>query len=354
MKPSYQREFTNRVFSNPYSETNPNGIFQMGLAENKLMHPELSAYITSHVSVTSHMLTYNDGPTGSPSLHSALASFINNTWKPEPNDPVKSEHIAILNGVCSAIDALAFCIAEPGEGVLIAQPIYAGFLGDFEDRAGVKVVPVPMKGVGVESLEAVGRHEEALLNAREEGVEVKGLLLSNRQNPLGTCYEREVLVGYLRLCEKYKIHLIRISAQTAFGSELSSHSTTQASTKQSPPWRNSPSPRPSPNKHGLPSSLTTSDLCTSILAEVNIPYISSNCGPFIWIGLRAFLKEKTIAGERIIADKMLECGVWLATGEVFVSEEPGWFRITFAVPESELRFGIDRLKKALAPLGAIL
>lgn len=36
--PSYQRSFMARVFSNPYNaETNPNGIFQMGLAENKLM-----------------------------------------------------------------------------------------------------------------------------------------------------------------------------------------------------------------------------------------------------------------------------------------------------------------------------
>ncbi|KAF8850306.1 PLP-dependent transferase [Acephala macrosclerotiorum] len=112
---------------------------------------------------------------------------------------MKNEHITVLNGVCSVIDALAFCIA---------QPIYTGFLGDFEDRAGVKVVPVAMKGVDIVSLEAVGRYEEALLKTREEGIEVKSLLLCNPPNPLWKCYERDVLVGYLRLCDKYKIHLI--------------------------------------------------------------------------------------------------------------------------------------------------
>lgn len=81
---------------------------------------------------------------------------------------------------------------------------------------------------------------------------------------------------------------------------------------------------------------------------MNVPYVPSNCGPFIWIDLSEFLKEKTIADEKALADKMLDSGVWLATGEVFVSEKPGWFKITFAVPEAELRFGIDRLKKVLA------
>lgn len=39
---------------------------------------------------------------------------------------------------------------------------------------------------------------------------------------------------------------------------------------------------------------------------------------------------------------MLKNGVWIATGEAFQSEEPGWFRLTFAMPEKELRFGLDR------------
>jgi 1-aminocyclopropane-1-carboxylate synthase len=66
------------------------------------------------------VLTYGDGPTGSIALRSALQ------WS----------HVSVMNGVSSVIDALCFCIAEPGDGVLIARPLYVGFLGDFEDRAG--------------------------------------------------------------------------------------------------------------------------------------------------------------------------------------------------------------------------
>lgn len=39
---------------------------------------------------------------------------------------------------------------------------------------------------------------------------------------------------------------------------------------------------------------------------------------------------------------MIDHGVWIATGESFKSEMPGWFRITFAVPEEEFMFGVDR------------
>jgi 1-aminocyclopropane-1-carboxylate synthase len=67
-----------------------------------------------------------------------------------------------------------------------------------------------------------------------------------------------------------------------------------------------------------------------------------NCGPFIWIDLAKFMKERTMEEERKLSWKMINCGVWLATGEAFMSETPGWFRITFAVSETDLRFGIDR------------
>ncbi len=49
---------------------------------------------------------------------------------------MKPEHVTIMNGVSSVIDGLCFSLAEVGEAVLIAMPLYMGFLGDLEDRAG--------------------------------------------------------------------------------------------------------------------------------------------------------------------------------------------------------------------------
>lgn len=41
---------------------------------------------------------------------------------------------------------------------------------------------------------------------------------------------------------------------------------------------------------------------------------------------------------------MISAGVWLATGEAYRPEAPGWFRITFAVSENDMRLGMKRYR----------
>ena len=55
---------------------------------------------------------------------------------------------------------------------------------------------------------AVDQYEQALLGIKQNGGTVKSLLLCHPHNPLGRCYTREALVGYMELCKKYRIHLI--------------------------------------------------------------------------------------------------------------------------------------------------
>lgn len=69
----------------------------------------------------------------------------------------------------------------------------------------------------------------------------------------------------------------------------------------------------------------------------------SHAGPFIWIDLSTHLSSPSVEAERELAWKMIENKVWLATGEAYRSERPGWFRITFAVDKAELELGIERL-----------
>lgn len=64
---------------------------------------------------------------------------------------------------------------------------------------------------------------DALLPALETAIEsatcqVKAMLISNPHNPLGQCYPKSVLEGFVRFCNKHKIHLIsdEIYAMTAF------------------------------------------------------------------------------------------------------------------------------------------
>ena len=78
------------------------------------------------------MLTYGDGFTGSTALKVALAKFINVHFAPRKK--IDENAICLNDGVGSAVDKLAFCIGEPGDGVLLGRPLYPGFVRDLAAR----------------------------------------------------------------------------------------------------------------------------------------------------------------------------------------------------------------------------
>ncbi len=49
-----------------------------------------------------------------------------------------------------------------------------------------KLVYTPFSGADQFSLEAIDRYEQALQEAKSEGIKIKALILSNPHNPLGT------------------------------------------------------------------------------------------------------------------------------------------------------------------------
>lgn len=75
-------------------------------------------------------------------LRAAMAGYLNREF--DPRETVESSHVTILSGVSAVIDALCFSIAEPGDGILVARPLYVGFLGDMENRAGLVSIHSPM------------------------------------------------------------------------------------------------------------------------------------------------------------------------------------------------------------------
>lgn len=72
----------------------------------------------------------------------------------------------------------------------------------------IKCVFVPSNGIDQFSAEMVESYETALLKAREEGTNVRALLLCNPHNPLGRCYPLETIKALMRLCQKYRLHLL--------------------------------------------------------------------------------------------------------------------------------------------------
>lgn len=82
----------------------------------------------------------------------------------------------------------------------------------------VQCVFVAFDGLDQFSPQAAAMYEKALIEATQKGICVRGLMLCHPHNPLGQCYPKETLIELMKLCDKYKIHLIadEIYAQSVY------------------------------------------------------------------------------------------------------------------------------------------
>lgn len=185
-------------------QENPQGYVNVGVAENRLMQFELEEYLSQVVDLRGSVLTYEDGPVGSLRLRTALARFLNRHLSPcRSLDPC---HIIVTNGVTNALEHVSWAFANGGDAFLLGRPFYGAV--NLMQRANVRTWPVTFGQVDPFCLAAVRSYEIAIHSARQQGVDIRGLLLCSPHNPLGQCYPRHVLMAYLTLCSKYEIHLI--------------------------------------------------------------------------------------------------------------------------------------------------
>lgn len=216
-----------------HPQTNPTGFVSLGVAENALMHDDLTCYIQSltHVLVPPNGLTYGDGGSGSKRLRTAIAHFLNR--KLHPAVPLTVEHICATNGVTTAIEHISTLLANPGDVFLLGQPYYGAFIDDIQLRTGVEVVRICFGDVDPVSLEAVTAYEHAIRDCQKRGRRVAGLMLCNPHNPLGRCYSHTTIKALMRLCNTHRIHLVsdEIYAFSVFRSQSSSSSGDTSTTK---------------------------------------------------------------------------------------------------------------------------
>ncbi|KAK5281166.1 hypothetical protein LTR40_005285 [Exophiala xenobiotica] len=120
--PNKLQELRSHCFHNQYDKVNnPNGIVALAIAENKLMRDEICQHINKQMNINPWHLTYGQGPNGDPALRRALASFVQEVFK--PSTKITENHICICNGAGSAVDNLSFCMGEPGDGILVGRPL---------------------------------------------------------------------------------------------------------------------------------------------------------------------------------------------------------------------------------------
>ncbi|KAK2728232.1 hypothetical protein CKAH01_11226 [Colletotrichum kahawae] len=186
------------------AETASNGLHIW--KENTLMSRELSEHLHQKFKLPCHSFTYGDGMTGSKRIKAALATFLNHHL--HPLRPLEPGHFTITNGCSSAVEHLAWAVANPGDTFLLGRPYYNTFVPDLNLRTGCKVIPVAFDNTDPMGPEAVGYYSRALESAAAEGQRVAGLIISNPHNPLGRCYSRASLLSLMRFCSENDMHFI--------------------------------------------------------------------------------------------------------------------------------------------------
>ncbi|KAJ2916902.1 hypothetical protein MD484_g3514, partial [Candolleomyces efflorescens] len=207
------------VLKDVFSETNPNGIVNMGVAENTLMCNFLSGYFEKHFKVRDQDFTYGDSLASSRGLRDALARFFNARFKPWKE--VSVEHLMAGAGLLPVIAQLGRALVDPGNGILLTSPYYHGFDFALTSQHNVKLVGVPVPLDDLCSVRELDHFATYLKESEAQGIKIQAVLLCNPQNPYGRCYPLEVLQEYCRFCEKHNLHLIsdEIYALSTFSSQ---------------------------------------------------------------------------------------------------------------------------------------
>ncbi|KAK3192333.1 hypothetical protein K4F52_001546 [Lecanicillium sp. MT-2017a] len=396
------------MFPNFYHpDSNPGGIYILGIAENNLMHEKLSKYIHANFKVPNQAFTYGDG---AQNLLSVLARCLTRELKPAT--PITPQQMALTNGCTTAIEHLTWAFADPGDYVLLGRPYYGNFIDDVTTRTGAKIAEVSFGGADPLGSDCVKKYEEKVLEIQAAGGRVGALILCHPHNPLGRCYPRSVIIDLMKMCQKYTIHLIsdEIYALSVFKNNLDANppptpfsSTLSIDTtgiidpklvhvlwgmskdfgangirlgviisQNSPELLGSLQPVSlfssvsSLTEHVTARMLGDDEWVDAYVAENRrqlgeryehvaswatrngIEYApGANAGFFLWVNLGAVYKKNhpdfTGDLDPVVYNKLLDEKIYLAPGFRFGSEQPGWFRIVFTVDFEYLEEGLRRI-----------
>ncbi|XP_062209418.1 1-aminocyclopropane-1-carboxylate synthase 1-like [Phragmites australis] len=380
---------------NPYDPvSNPAGIIQMGLAENQLSFNLLESWLEANpdalalrregASVFRELALFQDYH-GMPAFKNALARFMSEQRGYRVVfDP---SNIVLTAGATSANEALVFCLADHGDAFLIPTPYYPGFDRDLKWRTGSEIVPVHCKSADGFRVTRTALND-AYRRAQKRRLRVKGVLITNPSNPLGTTSPRADLEMLVDFVAAKGIHLVsdEIYSGTAFaepgfvsvlevvaargGADVSDRvhvvyslskdlglpgfrvgaiyssnaAVVSAATKMSSFGLVS-----SQTQHLLAMLLSDKDFTRKYIAEnkrrikerrdqlvkglraIDIGCLESNAGLFCWVDMGHLMRSRSFEGEMELWKKVVfEVGLNISPGSSCHCREPGWFRVCFA------------------------
>ncbi|XP_015947781.1 1-aminocyclopropane-1-carboxylate synthase-like [Arachis duranensis] len=395
----------------PYHPTkNPQGVIQMGLAENQLCfdlieewlkkNPKASICTPEGLHQFRDIANFQDYH-GLPQFTSAVAKFMSKVRggrvKFDPN------RILMSGGATGANELIMFCLADPGDAFLVPTPYYAAYPRDLCWRTGLRLIPVHCDSSNNFKItrEAL---ESSYKKAKDDNINVKGLIITNPSNPLGTSLDRDTLKSLVNFTNDNNIHLVcdEIYSATVFDSprfvsvaEIIEEMDDSSCKKELihivyslskdmgfPGFRvgivysyndivvncgrkmSSFGLVSSQTQHMLAAMLSDDEFVDNFLKEssrrlakrheyfskgleeVNIKRFPSNAGLFYWMNLSSLLKEQSFEAEMALWRVIInEVKLNVSPGSSFNCLEPGWFRVCFANMDDEtVEVALNRIR----------
>ncbi|EOA83686.1 uncharacterized protein SETTUDRAFT_118445 [Exserohilum turcica Et28A] len=382
----------------------PHGLVSFRNAENFLMQDEALAYVKTKCipCLEPASLTYHDGPFGSRRLRAAMSSFINKRFAPA--SAVAMEHLSFVSGVTALNDILSLCLTEgEDDALLLGMPIYGSFTGDMQSMSSCKLIYAPFGEVDQFGAEAADCYDRALVQAEQQGIKVRALVLANPHNPLGQCYSPDTLKALLGFCNKRRIHLIsdEIYAFSAYHTDASCPGFTSVLSLETTGvidsslvhvmhgmskdfaaaglrlgcliTRNEELTQAvqslarfhgaSPVTDAIAAAMLEDEewhleflaksaralgeqrrLVAEALDAAGIAYRhEANAGFFLWIDLSACLHSPTWEAEDDLKQRLYDCGVEMSAAHAYHGEVPGHFRFVFSMDRASVEERLRRI-----------
>ena len=367
------------------------GFVDMSTAENALVWDLLEPEMSKARSVPASAARYGD-TRGSAAFRAAVAALAGRTFVGRDVNP---DSICTMAGAGAVLEAVFHALCDPGDGVLVATPGYAGFWMDLETRDEAVIIPVPTRWE-----EGYRITPDELDRAFDSSTRpIRALLLSSPDNPTGRVLDRSEITDLIEWCRNRGIHLVSdevyalsIHDGTPFtsvsnvtdldddihivwaiskdfavsgfrcGVLLTENESLHRAVTGQAIW-SGVSGRTQQLFAELLSDQTWTDgyltemrrrladahdVATRALGARSVRHLPGQAGFFVMLDLSAHLDEPTFTAERDLWRRMVAAGVNLTPGEDCRSSIPGMFRMCFAAtPVESLAIGIDRIASAV-------
>jgi len=374
-------------------DRNPDGYVALCTAENKLVADLVLARLGAVDNVPARALGY-DAMVGAEGVREKIAGFMARTFV---GRPVDARHLALLAGAGAVLESLFYAICDPGDGVLVPTPSYAGFWADLETRDDLNIIPVHC------SSEAGFRLTPDLLDRAltEASRPVRALLFTSPNNPLGWVYDADEIDEIINWAERRGVHVVfdevyalsvygdrpfvsaakrraplgeRIHVAWAFSKDfgasglragvlLSENEAVLRAVDGLAYWS-----AVSGHTQHLLGEMVADDAwvdgyiaelqirlraaagrIVAALDEIGVPHVPADAGIFVLCDMRTFMTEVSWAAEDGLWREILEkANVNLTPGSACHVGEPGWMRLCFAAVATDTAVaGIRRIGDAL-------